>query len=254
MTRRPLVIGNWKMNTSLDDALKLAQATAGIADEVRSSVEVGICPPFPWIVPIAEMVRETSLTVGAQDLSPEANGAFTGDVSASMLRPWCRFVLAGHSERRTIHRESDELVARKVRVAREHDLGVVLCVGETAEARASGDAESTVGGQLETALSDVSLGDAAILTVAYEPVWAIGTGQAATVEDVQAMSRAIRQWLSSRHGPVAEGVRIVYGGSVSDQNVRDFFDAPDIDGALVGGASLDQARFRALIEAAVGTR
>ncbi len=254
MMRRPLLIGNWKMNTSLDEALALARATADIADEVRASVDVGVCPPFPWIVSIAQIAQGTNLLLGAQDLSAEPNGTFTGDVSASMLAPWCRFSLVGHSERRTIHRETDELVARKVRVAREHGLGVVLCVGETAEARKAGDAESTVSGQLERALVDLSISGAAALTIAYEPVWAIGSGVAATVEDIQAMSGTIRRWLSSRHGLAAEGIRILYGGSVSERNVRELFDAVDIDGALVGGASLDQETFRALVNAAIGSR
>lgn len=254
MTRQPLLIGNWKMHTSLDDALALAQGTAAIADEVRPSVEVGVCPPFPWIVSIAQKVRGTSLLIGAQDLSTEPDGSFTGDVSASMLAPWCQFVLVGHSERRTVHQESDEVVTRKVRAAREHGLGVVLCVGETAAARAAGRAESTVSGQLESALIDVSSDDAATMTIAYEPVWAIGSGTAATVEEIQAMSGTIRRWLTSRHGLVADGIRILYGGSVSQHNVRELFDAADVDGALVGGASLDRGTFRALVEAAIGSR
>ena len=254
MTRRPLLIGNWKMNTSLDEALALAQASAAIADEVRSSVEIGVCPPYPWIVPIAQSLQGTGLVLGAQDLSADSNGSFTGDVSASMLAPWCRFALVGHSERRTIHQESDELVARKVRVAREHELGVVLCVGETAEARKAGDAESTVCEQLETALVDLSIRDAATVTIAYEPVWAIGSGEAATFEDIQSMSGTIRRWLVAHHGAVADGIRILYGGSVSDRNVRELFDAPDVDGALVGGASLDREKFQALVRAAIGSR
>ncbi len=254
MTRRPLIIGNWKMNTSLDEALTLAQATAGIADAVGASVEVGICPPFPWIVPIAELVGGTRLSVGAQDLSPEPDGAFTGDVSASMLAPWCQFVLVGHSERRSIHRESEKVIARKLGAARNRDLRVVLCVGETAAARASGGAESTVSAQLDAGLAQLSSSDAVSLTVAYEPVWAIGSGEAATVDEVQAMSGTIRRWLKSRYGPVADGTRVLYGGSVSERNVREFFDAPDIDGALVGGASLNQESFRALVEAAIGSR
>jgi triosephosphate isomerase len=213
-----------------------------------------VCPPYPWIVSIAQLVRGTSLVVGAQDLSAEPDGSFTGDVSASMLAPWCRFALVGHSERRTIHQETDELVTRKVRVAREHDLGVVLCVGETAEAREAGQAESTVRGQLETALVDLSIHDAATMTIAYEPVWAIGSGEAATIKDIESMSGTIRHWLVERHGAVADGIRILYGGSVSDSNVRELFNAPDVDGALVGGASLDQEKFRALIKAAVGSR
>lgn len=254
MTRRPLLIGNWKMNTSFDQALSLARASVDIAEEVRSSVDVAICPPFPWIVPIAQLARESSLIVGAQDVSPEADGAFTGDVSAPMLSPWCQLVLVGHSERRTIHHETDEVVARKLRAARSHDLGVVLCVGETAEARAGGNAETAVIVQLESALADVTIDDPATFTIAYEPIWAIGSGNPASVEDMQAMAATIRRWLTSNHGPVGEEMRLLYGGSVSHHNVRDIFNAPDIDGALVGGASLDQGTFQALVEAAIGSR
>ena len=163
-------------------------------------------------------------------------------------------MLIGHSERRTVHHETDEVVARKLRAARGHDLGVVLCIGETAEARAGGNAESAVISQLESALANVTIDGAAQLTIAYEPIWAIGSGNPASVEDMQAMAATIRRWLSSNHGPVGDAIRLLYGGSVSDQNVRDIFNAPDIDGALVGGASLDQGTFRALVRAAIGSR
>jgi triosephosphate isomerase len=252
--RRPLLIGNWKMNTSLDEALELARTSASVADSVQSRADVGVCPPVPWIVTVSELVKGSSLTIGAQDVSPESDGAFTGDVSAEMLSPWCQFVLIGHSERRTIHGESDEIVGYKLRGARERDLGVVLCVGETADQRAAGLAESTVTEQIEKALGGLSSIDGTSLTVAYEPVWAIGSGQAATVSDAQGMSAAIRGWLTMNHGGIADQVRVLYGGSVSDQNVRDFLEAPDIDGALVGGASLDPERFTALVTSAVGPR
>lgn len=253
MTRRPLLIGNWKMNTGLDDALHLAGVAAAAAEIVQPRMDVAICPPYPWIVPISELLRQSSLGIGAQDLSPEPDGAFTGDVSAAMLGPWCQFVLIGHSERRTIHGESDEIVARKVRRARDQDLGVVLCVGETADQRAAGDAESTVTRQIAKALDGVSEIGGTGLAIAYEPVWAVGTGLPATVEDAQAIVGAIRQWLTTNYGAMGDGVRLLYGGSVSDRNVGDFFAAPDIDGALVGSASLDRERFPALINAAAGT-
>jgi len=251
--RRPLLIGNWKMNTRLDNALELARKSAEAADGVQSSVDVGICPPFPWIVPVSEVAHGSSLAIGAQDVSPETDGAYTGDVSAAMLSTSCDFVLIGHSERRTVHGESDELVARKLRGAWANKLGVVLCVGESAVQRASGHAESIVTGQLEQALRGLPQIDATTITVAYEPVWAIGSGRAATVDDAQAMSSAIREWLTTRHHGIADQVRLLYGGSVSDRNVREFMEAPDIDGALVGSASLDPERFATLISNAAGT-
>lgn len=249
--RRPLLVGNWKMNTALDDALRLAAAAAGAADRLHATMDIGVCPPFPWIVPIAELLKQSTLTIGAQDVSAESDGAFTGDVSAAMLSPWCQFVLVGHSERRTVHGESDDVIARKVRMARDRDLGVILCVGETEGQRASGHAESTVTGQIESAMKDAPAPDGTTLTIAYEPVWAIGTGRAATVDDAQAMSAVIRGWLRARHGAAANDVRLLYGGSVTDDNIRDFLVAPDIDGALVGSASLDPDRFTALIDAAI---
>lgn len=251
--RRPLLIGNWKMNTSLDDALELARVSAASADRVQTSLDVGICPPFPWIVPVADLVRRSSLIIGAQDVSPESDGAFTGDVSAAMLSCCCRFVLIGHSERRTIHGESDEVVARKLRSARDQGLGVVLCIGETASQRESGQAESIVTNQLRKALSESEATDIEHITVAYEPVWAIGSGQAATRADAQRMCAAIREWLAMNHRGTGDGVRLLYGGSVSVQNVREFLEAPDIDGALVGSASLDPERFAGLVNAATGT-
>lgn len=251
--RRPLLIGNWKMNTSLDEALALARSSAKAADNVQPGLDVGVCPPYPWIVPVAGVAKGTRLLIGAQDVSPEADGARTGDVSAAMLSSCCDFVLIGHSERRTIHGESDELIAHKLRRALAQDLGVVLCVGETADQRESGNAASIVTDQLAKALADLPASAFLNVTIAYEPVWAIGSGRAATTVDAQDMAAAIRGWLTTHPGADADRVRLLYGGSVSGNNVREFLDARDIDGALVGSASLDPDRFAALIENAAET-
>lgn len=251
--RRRFVVGNWKMNTQLDTALALARSTASEADLVQRVLDVGICPPTSWIVPVSEAIASSSLTVGAQDVSPDTDGAFTGDVSATMLKPWCSFVLIGHSERRSIHGETDDLVGRKIQASVAQALNVVLCVGETSAHRASGSAEDVVRAQVRHALRDVNFTDASALTIAYEPVWAIGSGQPATVADAEAMATAIRVWLSTEIPSIAERVRILYGGSISHGNVLDIVRANNVDGVLVGSASLDGEQFSAIIRLAANT-
>lgn len=239
--RQPFVIGNWKMNTDRDEAVALARAVAHEVGE--SAAEVAICPPFPWIVSVAESVDRTRLRIGAQDVAANEDGAFTGDVSAAMLAPWCDLVLVGHSERRSIHGETDALIEDKLNAAIAHDLHPVLCVGERATDRDAGRAASFVTGQLNAALSDFPESDFASLTIAYEPVWAIGTGAAATTSDASDMAHVIRAWLRTRRPEHAAAIRIVYGGSVSDRNAAALMAAPEVDGLLVGGSSLDPAMF-----------
>lgn len=248
--KRPLIIGNWKMNTGRDDAIALAKA---VAHEVRdAAAEVVVCPPFPWIVSVTGAVDRTMLRVGAQDCSANEDGAFTGDVSAAMLAPWCDLVLIGHSERRSINGETDELIGNKVNAAIAHDLNPVLCVGEHAEDRAAGNAASIVTRQLDAALSELLPSAFASLTVAYEPVWAIGTGAAATTADASEMAEVISAWLRNRVPGHAAGIRILYGGSVSDRNAAELMAAPALDGLLVGSASLDAAIFGRIIAAVPG--
>lgn len=248
--RRPLVIGNWKMNTGRDDAISLARDTA--RESRDAAAEVAICPPFPWIVPVAEAVDRKVLRIGAQDCSANGDGAFTGDVSAAMLDPWCDLVVIGHSERRSVHGETDELIGNKVTVALAHNLDPVLCVGEHAEDRAAGNAASIVIRQLNAALSDLSGSQFGSLTVAYEPVWAIGTGEAATTADASAMAEVIRAWLRDRASEHAPAIRILYGGSVSDRNASELMRVSELDGMLVGSASLDAAVFGRIIAAIPG--
>lgn len=250
--RRPLVIGNWKMNTGREDAIALATAAARQARE--ATAEVAVCPPFPWIVPVGESVDRTALRIGAQDCSATDDGAFTGDVSAAMLAPWCDLVLIGHSERRSMHGETDELIGKKLEAAVTHDLRPVLCVGEHAEDRAAGHAASIVTGQLDAALSGVPVSAFASLSVAYEPVWAIGTGAAATTADASEMAVAIRDWLQERAPGHSAEIRILYGGSVSDRNAAELMALPMLDGLLVGSASLDATIFGRIIAAAPGQR
>lgn len=247
--RRPFVVGNWKMNTDRDGAVALAEAVARSARE--AAVDVAVCPPFPWIVPVAESVDRTLLWIGAQDCSPNDDGAFTGDVSASMLAPWCDLVLVGHSERRTIHGESDQTVEAKLRAAVAHDLHGVLCVGEHLADREAGNAAAIVTGQLGRALSSLlPSGASGTVTIAYEPVWAIGTGAAATPGDAAEMANIIRAWLRHRDAASADTIRILYGGSVSDGNASELMGIEELDGLLVGSASLDAAIFGRIIAAA----
>ncbi|CAA9541148.1 MAG: Triosephosphate isomerase [uncultured Thermomicrobiales bacterium] len=248
--RRPLVVGNWKMNTGRDDAVALAKAIA--RETGRGSVEVAVCPPYPWIVSVAESVDRATLRIGAQDCSANDDGAFTGDVSAAMLEPWCDLVLIGHSERRSVHGETDEMIRDKLRVAIAHGLDPVLCVGERAEDRAAGNASSFVTDQLDAALSELSASAFASLTIAYEPVWAIGTGATATTEDASEMAAVIRAWLRRRAPGHADTIRILYGGSVSDGSAAGLMAITEVDGLLVGGASLDVAVFSRIIAAASG--
>lgn len=246
----PLIVGNWKMNTSLDDAITLAKATATASDAAGERVEVGICPPYPWLVPVADAIRGTSLRIGAQDCAATANGAHTGDVSATMLAESCAFTLVGHSERRTHHGETDAVVHTKLRRALDAGLGVILCVGETKSQHASGQATDVVRSQLTNALARLDPAHADRITVAYEPVWAIGTGDAATEQDAANMARAIRDDLDALLPGRAAGIRILYGGSANAENAAAFLAADGVDGLLVGGASLAADAFAAMIRAA----
>ncbi|MDQ4045339.1 MAG: triose-phosphate isomerase [Chloroflexota bacterium] len=248
--RIPLVLGNWKMHTSLPEARELAGAT-GEAAARHPEVEVGVLPPYPWIVPLAEALgSEPAVRVGAQDIAPEAEGAFTGDVAAEMLAPYVRFMLVGHSERRHGHGETDGEVRTKLDAVYRVDRIPVLAVGETEQERQAGRAVHVVTQQLATALNDRPPAALETLVIAYEPVWAIGTGQAATPDDAAEMAGVIRDVLRELDQDAAERTRVLYGGSVKADNAREFFAVPDIDGGLVGGASLDASTFSEIIAAA----
>lgn len=239
------------MNGAAREAARLARALAeGRAD---GAAEVAVCPPFPYLAAVAGIVSGAPVALGAQDVSRHASGAHTGEVSAGMLRDvGCRWVIVGHSERRTRLGETDEEVRAKFERAREGGLAPIACVGETLEERESGEAERVVGRQVDALLADGGAEAVAEAVIAYEPVWAIGTGRHAAPADAQAMHRAVRDRVASRSAAAADSVRILYGGSVSEENAAALFSMPDVDGGLVGGASLDPDRFIAICRAADG--
>ena len=248
------VLGNWKMNTGLAEAVALASETVRAVD--AGAVRVGVAPPFVWLDALRERLDGSGVWLGAQTVHPETSGAHTGSVSAPMLADLgCRFVIVGHSERRARARpglrsggETDADVAAQARAALASGLVPVVCVGETLAERDAGDAERVVTGSLRASLDGVEVRDASALVVAYEPVWAIGTGRTASPGQAQAMHAAIRRALGALGVPAS--VDVLYGGSVKPGNAAELFAQPDLDGALVGGASLDAEAFAAIVAAA----
>lgn len=247
--RIPLIAGNWKMHKTNSQAVETVRELVVLLQEVKDT-ETVICPPFTALSDVAAVIKETGsdLGLGAQNVYPRKEGAFTGEVSPSMLRELgVSYVIVGHSERREILGEKDDFVAAKVRAVLDHGMIPILCVGETLEEREEGKAESKVAGQLELDLADVKAEEADRLVIAYEPIWAIGTGRTATPEDAQEMNSLIREELSRRFGGrPAQDIRILYGGSVKPQNIAALMAMEDIDGALVGGASLEADSFAAI--------
>lgn len=250
--RRPFVAGNWKLNRGPADAVTLAEALrSAVPPSIAATVAV-----FPTTLSVADVARclsGSAVAVGVQDVAPVAQGAWTGDTSAAMARAiGCDFALVGHSERRSRHHESIESTRGKVVATLDAGLLPILCVGETLAERQAGQAEATVLAQLAGALAGLPDDRLSGVSVAYEPVWAIGTGQVATPEVAQAMHATLRGWLAAnRPAWVAADLRILYGGSVAPGNARELLAMPDIDGALVGGASLDAASFLAILDAAL---
>ena len=247
--RVPLIAGNWKMYKTVAEAVDLVDGLlAGLGNP--SDREIVVCPPFTALHALSPLLRGTEIHLGAQDVYPEVQGAFTGAISPVMLRDLgCQYVIVGHSERRQIFGEGDALINRKLHSAMTHGLRPILCVGETKPERDSGRAESVVVGQLRGCLEGVAASAAADLVVAYEPVWAIGTGDTATPADAQSMHAAIRQVLAEILGSeAASSIRLQYGGSVKPDNVDELMAQPDIDGALVGGASLKADSFLRIVQ------
>ena len=242
IARRPLVAGNWKMNGLSASAATLDEIIAGAA-QLPANVEVLVCPPFLLIPGFAARARGTRVAIGGQDCHAEPSGAHTGDVAAEMLADGgATAVIVGHSERRQNHHETDAQVRAKALAARRAGLLAIVCVGETRAERDAGDALVVVRTQLDGSLSD----DAGHLVIAYEPVWAIGTGLTPTLRNVAEMHSFIRHQLASRFGEAGEGVRLLYGGSVKPTNAKELLAAENVDGALVGGASLKSDRFLAI--------
>lgn len=244
--RRKLIAGNWKMNGRLTSGLNLAQDVAQKAEAAKPlPFDVLICPPSTLIWPIAEALLGSPVLVGGQDCHPANHGAYTGDVSAGMLADLgCRYVILGHSERRGAHGETNELIAKKLAAGQLAGLTTILCVGETLEQRVSGAAEETIAAQVKACLPEKY--HPFQLVVAYEPVWAIGSGETPSVEDVRAVHKAIRRAI----GEMGEAVQILYGGSVTPANAKEFLSEPEIDGVLVGSAALNSEGFWAIAEAA----
>lgn len=256
-SRKPLIAGNWKMNLNHFEALALVQKIAfSLKPQHFDAVEVTVLPPFTDIRSVQTLVDgdKLLLSYGAQDVSPHTGGAYTGDIAGSMLaKLGCSYVVIGHSERREYHGETDELVNAKIKAAYAHGLTPILCVGERLDVReVNGQVEHCVN-QLTVALAGIPEADVASIVIAYEPVWAIGTGKVATPVDAQEVCRAIREQLAELYGPqLAAGVRVLYGGSVKSTNASELLSQPDVDGALVGGASLDGAEFAGICVAAAG--
>ncbi len=250
MTRTPLMAGNWKMNLNHAEAVVLVQKLAWTLSDKRhdyGKVDVAVIPPFTDIRSVQTLVDGDRLSVkyGAQDVSEHDSGAYTGEISAAMLaKLGCSYVVVGHSERREFHAESDALVSAKAKKALAAGMTPIVCVGEGLEVRKAGDQVSYTLAQVEGSLAGFSAEEIAGLVVAYEPVWAIGTGEVATPEDAQEVCGAIRARIRSVHGDVAaDGLRILYGGSVKVSNVAGIMEKDDVDGALVGGASLQAEEF-----------
>lgn len=253
MARRPFVAGNWKMYKGPVEADALAMALKRALVDV-GNVDVAVAPPMVSIAAVAARLRHSGVALAGQDLHPAAEGAFTGATSGEHLKAaGCAYVIVGHSERRTLFGEDDALVGQKVQAALRAGLLPILCVGETLAERDAGQAAAVVTRQLEVALRGLPADQAAGLTVAYEPVWAIGTGRSASPEQAQEMHATVRAFLYARFPAfVGAQVRIQYGGSVKPGNAAALLSQPDIDGALVGGASLDADDFFAIIRAAAG--
>ena len=250
--RTPIVAANWKMHKTVREAVDYFRRLLELVP-ARPPVELVIIPPATLLWVAQKHLGGSVVGWGAQNAYPEPQGAFTGEVSVVQVADLgARYLICGHSERRHIFREDDELVGRKLRAALEGGLIPILCVGETLEERQAGRAWGVVEGQLAAALADLSPEDASRLVIAYEPVWAIGTGVPAQPQDAQEMAAHIRDWLKERFGRTGGRIRIQYGGSVKPENARDFLTLPDIDGALVGGASLDPDKFWAIAQAAAG--
>jgi triosephosphate isomerase (TIM) len=256
--RRPLVAGNWKMNLNLARGRELiAGIRSGLeTGGVRERVEVAICPPVVYLFPLGEALKGSSLRLGAQDAYCEPSGAFTGEVSVAMIaETGARYVIIGHSERRhTIgHLEDDRMMNLKLKAVRQAGLVPILCVGETLDERKAGQMLDLLTFQLTAGLLGVELHSGDDLVLAYEPVWAIGTGQVATTQQVQEAHAHLRARLRELTGSVADGVRILYGGSVKPDNAAEIMRQPDVDGGLIGGASLKADSFVAIVRAALAS-
>jgi len=249
VARTPIIAGNWKMNTDAASARDLVEGIKAARVDALAGVEKVLCPPFVYLQLVRDLTRGTSLKVGAQDMHWEEKGAFTGEISAAMVKDFAEYVIIGHSERRQLFGETDEGVRRKLLAAIGHGLTPIVCVGETGDERSAGRTNDVLLRQVRGAFADVDLPATAV--VAYEPVWAIGTGVAATAQDANDAIGFIRAELAKLAGAeTAQAIRILYGGSVTPANVAEIVSQPEVDGGLVGGASLVASSFADLVRAA----
>jgi len=246
--RQRLAVGNWKMFGSLPENLALLDTVAAAVAGLRKAICV-VCVPFPYLAQTQAALAGSKVAWGAQNVSQHPKGAFTGEVSAGMLREFgCRYVIVGHSERRQLYGETDMMVSKKVKAAISNGLFVIMCVGESLEQREQGNAENVVAGQLNGGVNGLTAPNLDRIILAYEPVWAIGTGRTATPEQAQEMHAFIRRVFAERHSSgAAEALRILYGGSVKPDNIAGLMSQTDIDGALVGGASLKADSFAKIV-------
>lgn len=245
--RRKLVVGNWKMN---GDRARNSTLLDQLLSAMPAGVDCAVCAPFPYLPQVGELLAGSGVALGAQDVSEFPDGAHTGDVSVAMLADWgVHFVIVGHSERRAFHGESDGVIARKAAAVLAKELVPIVCFGETLVERESGVTEQVLVRQLDALAANLSPDALQRIVLAYEPVWAIGTGRAATVEQVQAVLVFVRRWLA-RHLSAPERIRILYGGSVKPETAGGLFGLPDADGGLIGGASLDAESFLEICRAA----
>jgi triosephosphate isomerase len=246
--RTPFIAGNWKMYKTIEESVALVRELCGALEGV-DGCDVAVCPPFPALAAVREALAGSAIGLGAQNMHWEEQGAFTGAVSPLMLQGLCDYVIIGHSERRNLFGETDEMVNKKLHAALAHGLKPILCVGENLQQNQAGETESFVGGQVRAAFAGITAEQARVITVAYEPIWAIGTGVPATGEGANAIvGGTVRGTLAALYGDdLAAGLRIQYGGSVKPANIAEFMAQPEIDGALVGGASLRAADFAGIV-------
>ncbi len=242
--RTTLIVGNWKMNGTMQSVIELIESI--VAGKVINA-QLAVCPPAVYLMKVGGMLDGSDIALGGQNVCDQESGAYTGEIAASMLKECgCQYAIVGHSERRALYHESDELVARRFAMALKSGITPILCVGETLEQRDSGETEAVVSRQLDAVIDSQGISAIAKSVIAYEPVWAIGTGKVATPEQAQAVHKYLRDKLASLDATIAEQVHLLYGGSMNASNAGELLSQPDIDGGLIGGASLKAADFIAI--------
>lgn len=246
---KKLVVANWKLHFTVPESTVTFEKLKKELAKIKKT-EIVVCPNFIDIYPASAELQKTNITLGAQNLFYKDEGAYTGEVSAVALAHFVKYVIVGHSERRLLFEETDKVISQKAEVAIAHDITPIICVGETLHDKEDGLSKVVVMNQVETCLSHLTASEVAELVIAYEPVWAIGTGHACKLEDAETMSKNIRNLVKALYGEkAAKGLRILYGGSVDDKNVKPFATSKELDGALVGGASLDHKEFTQIVKA-----